>query len=169
VLRGDLDPIVDEPRGGTVIPKYEGAIGKYDFRRSRRRPDGVAKSPASLELDMAYLDQSLFDGTSAGGSALIRSDEKDLPLAHKVAIAVARHDGFSSLRQPGRLSRLLSLVFRGERTNPALANPELEAIRRAAVYAWHGRASLPEAEHAVFAAAGYTDEIYSRIRSLTVV
>lgn len=73
-------------------------------------------------------------------------------------VAIAQHDRLSTLNQPGRLSLALGVIFGGERTNPRLADPRLEALRRLAVLAWHRGYALPPSEVRAFHDAGFTHE-----------
>ena len=57
-------------------------------------------------------------------------------------VSLARRDRLSSLRQPGRISVAMGVLF-GKRPNPRLADPKLEALRRLAVHAWHQGFAVP--------------------------
>ncbi|MCC2979218.1 hypothetical protein [Sphingomonas sp. IC4-52] len=69
-------------------------------------------------------------------------------------VALARNDSLSSLRQPGRLSMAMATIFR--QSNPRLADPKLEALRRMAVLAWHHSFQVPASELRAFFEAGFT-------------
>lgn len=77
-------------------------------------------------------------------------------------IGIARHDGMATLRQPGRLSRWLGLVF-GVRISPQLADPKLEALRRIAVLSWKRGYAIASAEVKAFVAAGYSPAFYELV------
>ncbi len=80
------------------------------------------------------------------------------PLEWRV-VDVARGDRLSSLRAPGRWSRLTALLF-GPRPSPVLASERLEALRRLAVEAWHrGYAVTPSALAAARLAGFTTDQL----------
>ncbi|MGB3845183.1 MAG: hypothetical protein WA940_04880 [Sphingopyxis sp.] len=74
-------------------------------------------------------------------------------------VMLARHDRPSSLRAPGRIARLLALLF-GEGANRRLADPKLEALRRMAVLTWHHGYTVSSAQIAAFLAAGYSPDHY---------
>ncbi|SOB79110.1 hypothetical protein SAMN06297144_0380 [Sphingomonas guangdongensis] len=73
-------------------------------------------------------------------------------------IRLARNDSLSSVRQPSRLSVVAQRFFR-VRTNPQLANPRLETLRRLAVINWRGASGMkPAAAEALFAAGFSVDQ-----------
>lgn len=72
-------------------------------------------------------------------------------------IALAQRDTLGSLSTPGRVSRALGGLF-GRGTASRLADPKLEALRRAAVHARHRGYALPTSEIAHFHAVGFTEE-----------
>lgn len=75
-------------------------------------------------------------------------------------VTIARRDRLSSLKAPGLLARATALIFGVRGTNPRLANPRLEALRRIAVAAWHKSYRVPADEIRRFLAAGYsTDQL----------
>ena len=77
-------------------------------------------------------------------------------------IGIARQDGLSTLRQPGRLTRWLGLVF-GVRISPQLADPKLEALRRIAVLSWKRGYAIASAEVKAFLASGYSPAFYELV------
>ncbi|GAA0671359.1 hypothetical protein FHT00_001906 [Sphingomonas insulae] len=77
-------------------------------------------------------------------------------------IGIARQDGLATLRQPGRLSRWLELVF-GVRISPRLADPKLEALRRIAVLSWKRGYSIASVEVKAFLAVGYSPAFYEMV------
>lgn len=78
------------------------------------------------------------------------------PLEEQV-MALARGDSLSSLEKPGGLDRLLSLMFGLRSASRALADPRLEALRRAVVVTRH-RHHLPDRQAAELREQGYTLE-----------
>lgn len=74
-------------------------------------------------------------------------------------IALARRDSVSTLRKPGRIALALGVLF-GERANPRLADPRLEALRRIAVLSWRRGYSVAPAEVRAFIAAGFSSDQY---------
>jgi hypothetical protein len=71
-------------------------------------------------------------------------------------IALAKRDTLRSLEGTGRMSRALGSLF-GLGTASRLADPRLEALRRAAVYAWRRGFALPMAEIERFKEAGFVE------------
>jgi hypothetical protein len=74
-------------------------------------------------------------------------------------IRLARVDGLSTLREPGRLGRFINWLM-GRGGSPELANPQLEALRRMAVLSWHFGFTVPGDDVADFIAAGFSPEQY---------
>lgn len=74
-------------------------------------------------------------------------------------VMLARHDRPSSLREPGRVAKILAALF-GSGVNRRLADPKLEALRRMAVLTWHHSYSVPKAELKAFFDAGYSPDHY---------
>jgi hypothetical protein len=74
-------------------------------------------------------------------------------------IQLARVDGLSTLREPGRFGRFFNWLT-GLGGNPKLANPQLEALRRISVLSWHFGFSVPGDDVAEFIAAGFSPEQY---------
>jgi len=74
-------------------------------------------------------------------------------------IRLARVDGLSTLREPGRFRRFVRWLTGTER-HPELANERLEALRRMAVLSWHFGFSVPGDDVAAFISAGFTPEQY---------
>ena len=70
-------------------------------------------------------------------------------------VALARRDTLHTLEKPGRIAMALGALF-GDRRNPRLADPRLEALRRFAVLVRHFRDRLPDRELVRFLAAGFT-------------
>ncbi|MGK6319395.1 hypothetical protein [Sphingomonas sp. DT-204] len=74
-------------------------------------------------------------------------------------VALAERDSLSTLRTPGRVAAALGTLF-GERPNPRLADPRLEALRRMAVLSWHYGYTVPGEDIRDFVAAGFTLDHY---------
>ncbi len=74
-------------------------------------------------------------------------------------VMLARHDRPSSLREPGRIARLLAALA-GNAINRQLADPKLEALRRMAVLTWHQSYAVPKGELTAFFDAGYSPDHY---------
>lgn len=83
------------------------------------------------------------------------SDHATFEVVEWQVIGLARKDGTATLTEPGRLGRILGLVF-GARPNPRLADARLEALRRLAVEAWHRGYAVSLSALAAFKAAGFT-------------
>ncbi len=92
---------------------------------------------------MAYLAFNETDGLAvaqpgrfpAPVSKTVAARDDMLTTLEWSVVRLARNDSRRSLRAPGRWSGLIRLLF-GE-TNPRLADPRLEALRRLAVLVWH--------------------------------
>jgi hypothetical protein len=70
-------------------------------------------------------------------------------------IALARHDGFGSIEEPGLFERLATILFGLRLNRRALADPRLEALRQAVVIARH-RHHLPDAQAIRLQGFGFT-------------
>jgi hypothetical protein len=125
----------------------------------------LAAAPAVMragkEAVMGYL---AFAETAAGSAvapvsfAPAAEPARFSPLEWSV-IALAKRDRIASLREPGRISTAMGLVF-GERPNPRLADPRLEALRRLAVLSWHYGYTVPGDAVRGFLSAGFTARQY---------
>lgn len=110
---------------------------------------------------MAYLDlTNSFAGPAAAMDAASRAvpsttDARFSALEWSV-IALARRDSLRSLTAPGPLARAMGGLF-GLGGRSRLADPQLETLRRAAVYAWRRGFAIPKAEIARFTEAGFTE------------
>jgi hypothetical protein len=69
-------------------------------------------------------------------------------------IALALTDRLGSIEEPGRIERLFATLFGLRSSRRALADPRLEALRRAIVIAHH-RHHLPDAQASALREAGY--------------
>jgi len=109
---------------------------------------------------MAYLNHSsafAVAGASAVPAPWAAQDDgrtEFSPLEWTV-IALARRDQISSLSEPGPIARALGSLF-GLGRQSSLADPQLEALRRLAVHAWHKGYKLPVSEIKRFFAAGFS-------------
>lgn len=77
-------------------------------------------------------------------------------------VAIARRDRLSSLRRPGRIALAMGALF-GNRGNPRLADPRLEALRRIAVLSWHDGYSVASQEVRRFIEAGFAPAQYELV------
>ncbi|WP_294391656.1 hypothetical protein [uncultured Sphingomonas sp.] len=108
---------------------------------------------------MAYLDHaSAFAAGSAqpvaADWALAPSEASGFSALEWSVIALARRDRLSSLTAPGAISRAFGSLF-GLGRQSMLADPQLEALRRVAVHAWHKGYTLPVSEIKRFLASGF--------------
>lgn len=78
------------------------------------------------------------------------------PLEEQV-IALARYDSLGSLEPPNRLDRAVAFLFGIRSSSRVLADPRLEALRRAVVVAHH-RHHLPDAQAVELRGVGFTME-----------
>ena len=79
-------------------------------------------------------------------------------------VALARSEGLSSLREPGRMSRALGSLF-GLYRRSRLPDERLEALRRMAVLAWHNGYAVATSELRAFKAAGFTLDQYDALQA----
>lgn len=107
---------------------------------------------------MAYLDlDNVFAAPcSARASHVEAEPEVGFSALEWSVIALARRDTLRSLERSSRMGRALGSLF-GLGTASQLADPRLEALRRAAVYAWRRGFALPMAEIERFREAGFVD------------
>ncbi len=80
-------------------------------------------------------------------------------------VALAQRDSLASLEAPGRLSVALGVIFGGDRPNPRLADPRLEALRRISVHAWRKGYAVPLSELRAFHAAGFSEDQYEVLQT----
>ena len=118
-------------------------------RLGRGRPDSKGNAV------MAYLDLTMSASTATPVSMQFDSAADAFERREWEIIALARQDGLSSLRAPGRLERAAAWLFGGG-INRRLADPRLEALRRLAVLAWHNGYALPVSAIKAFKAAGFS-------------
>jgi hypothetical protein len=110
---------------------------------------------------MAYLNFGSLQGAAIAapqGFAVTRAPIGGLTALEWQVVAIAQRDRLSSLEAPSRMAIALGAIFGGERSNPRLADPRLEALRRLAVLAWHRGYNLPESEIRAFHEAGFSSE-----------
>jgi alkylhydroperoxidase family enzyme len=88
-------------------------------------------------------DEACLDGEFACTAAIWTSAEPAFSPLERQAIALGARDTLGSLEPAGRIERLVALVFGLRASSRALADPRLEALRRAAVVARHRR-HLPD-------------------------
>jgi hypothetical protein len=110
---------------------------------------------------MAYLDLSERPGRASDGGHCADVEgaaASGLSTLEWQVVAVAQGDPLSTLAPPSRLAATLRLLFGIEPGKSRLADPRLEALRRAAVLAWHKGYALPPHEVQAFHDAGYSPE-----------
>ena len=125
---------------------------------------------------MAYLDLALAypAGAAAPATESLRDEQagasspaEGLSGLEWSVVALARRDPLGSLSQPGRIATAMGRLF-GTGSNPRLADPRLEALRRLAVLAWRHGYVLPNSELKRFLAAGFTlDQFETLLRSIS--
>lgn len=109
---------------------------------------------------MAFMD---FAQPLAGALIVARpstaetAEQAVLSLLEWQVVALARADRLSTLREPGRWSRLSALIF-GPRSSPVLASERLEALRRLSVEAWHRGYAVTPSALADARRAGFTSD-----------
>ena len=117
---------------------------------------------------MAYLNFATLQGSPvavpADVAAAPRTQTGFSALEWQV-VAIAQHDRLSSLEKPGRLATALTMIFGGQRPNPALADSRLEALRRLAVHAWHKGYTVPRAAIRARSSAPTSNSRSSAIRT----
>jgi hypothetical protein len=139
--------------------------GRWSFAGDALRPIDLPKggfSMAYLDLDNMYAApvasrcQASATTAPAGFSALEWS-----------VIALAQRDTLGSLTEPSRMSRALGSLF-GRGPVSRLADPKLEALRRAAVHARYRGFALPMSEIHHFHSAGFSEaQMETLITSVT--
>ena len=114
---------------------------------------------------MAYIDFQRFEGEATQAPAdtiALRSAPRDFSALEWSVVAMAQKDSLASLKAPGRIASAIGSLF-GVLRNSALADPQLEALRRMAVLAWHHGYKIPMAEVVAFYAAGFAPGQYERL------
>lgn len=115
-------------------------------------------SATSSKVERCSAADAQRTGSHAGISSPVVNDAS-LSALEWLVVSLARRDRLSSLRTPGRMASAMGVLF-GQRPNPRLADPKLEALRRLAVYAWHQGFAVPVSAVKAFVAAGYTSNHY---------
>jgi hypothetical protein len=103
---------------------------------------------------MAYLAFDL-DGGSAIDSCRNVDSAIDFTSREWLVIEMARRDGARALPPASRIARLLQNLFGIRIANP-LADPRLEALRRAAVQLWHRSPELDAVQTGALRDQGYS-------------
>ena len=81
-------------------------------------------------------------------------------------IRLARVDGLSTLRPPGRIRRFVNWLM-ARNGSPELANERLESLRRMAVLSWHFGFTVPGDDVAHFISQGFSPDQYElMVRSI---
>jgi hypothetical protein len=110
---------------------------------------------------MAYLAhiEAPDDEGSAPAHAELGTERADFTPLEWSIIRLAREHSLSTIREPGRLSRIFNWII-GRRGNPSLASERLEALRRMAIVSRHFGFSIPGEDVADFLSSGFTPEQY---------
>jgi hypothetical protein len=133
------------------------------FRRSMTlAPDTGRKSMAYLaRIEPQTAEPIVLMGTPANDIA-----KPDFSRLEWSVIRLARVDGLSTLRAPGRFGRFVSWLM-NRKGSPELANERLEALRRMAVLSWHYGFTVPGDDLAAFFTAGFSPDQYEvMVRSI---
>ena len=119
---------------------------------------------------MAYLDIAQAypaELSSSRAEAATAPAQASLSALEWSVVALARRDRVSSLSEPSRISIAMGRLF-GTQSNPRLADPRLEALRRLAVQAWHHGYVVPKSEIKSFLSAGFTlDQFETLLKSIS--
>jgi hypothetical protein len=113
---------------------------------------------ASVRDDIVPDELSEWDGHLAGSVEPPRPKPDEIvefaPIEEQV-MTLARTDGLGSIEPPGRIERVFRKIFGLDPEHKALADPRLEALRRAFVVAHH-RHHLPDVQAAELRENGFT-------------
>lgn len=101
---------------------------------------------------MAYVEFASGETATATTRPVENKAPERLSPVERQVLLMAIRDPISSLRTPGRMARLVSILFGVEGPN-SLADPRLEALRRFAVLARIGRESSLELVSAGYSAS----------------
>ena len=107
---------------------------------------------------MAYLDVANGAATATfpcAASNPVADTKPALSALEWSVVALAQKDSMASLKRPGKMAVAMGKLFR-PRTNPELADPKLEALRRIAVLAWHRGYAIASHEIHAFMSAGFS-------------
>ncbi len=114
---------------------------------------------------MAYLARIDFDTATpvaqAPAIATVFGPVADFTPLEWSVIRLARVDRLWTIRKAGLFRRMWNML--AGRSNPALANERLEALRRIAVLSWHYGFTIPGKDVADFNAAGFTTDQYEKL------
>ncbi len=167
MLRGTAAP--DEEPSPSRLNDTDDAARTVPFGADGRPAARIKGSDTMAFLAFAEPGNAGYARVSAQGLSAdaprVTAPIEDRPVLSELersVIGLARGDGLSTLRQPGRLSRGLELVF-GVRISPMLADPKLEALRRVAVLSWKRGYAIASAEVKAFLAAGYSPAHYELV------
>ena len=109
---------------------------------------------------MAYLERIETDHAQPlADAALAPSPDSGFSRLEWSVIRLARKDGLSTLRAPGRLRRFWNW-WMAQENSPELVNPHLEALRRMAVLTWRFGFAVPAEEVVRFLSAGFSPSQY---------
>lgn len=112
---------------------------------------------------MAYLAFAEAGMPAVPAYAAVPAERIDEPASFSAlewtVVALAERDTLSSLREPGRMAMALGSLF-GDRPNPKLADPRLEALRRLAVLTWHQGYRVAQSAVHAFLEAGFSLQQY---------
>ncbi len=110
---------------------------------------------------MAYLARIEPDGSDAIGiQAMVAPGAADSEFSSLEwsVIRLARIDDLWTIRPPGPVRRFWNALL--GRSNPELANPRLEALRKMAVLSWHFGFTIPGDDIGDFQSAGFSAAQY---------
>ena len=118
---------------------------------------------------MAYLAKIEPQAASLIALTGVPANDTDKPEFSRLewsVIRLARVDGLSTLRAPGRIRRFVNWLM-GRKGSPELANERLEALRRMAVLSWHYGFTVPGDDVASFLSQGFSPDQYElMVRSI---
>jgi hypothetical protein len=113
-------------------------------------------------MSMAYLariEPQNAEPTALMGVPANDTAKPDFSRLEWSVIRLARVDGLSTLREPGRWGRFVNWLM-NRKGLPSLANERLEALRRMAVLSWHYGFTVPGEDVAGFLSAGFSPDQY---------
>ena len=124
---------------------------------------------------MAYLDLTLAGAAAFGErhavppapaapEPVVRRPESGFSGLEWSVVALARREGPSTLKEPGRIAKALGSLF-GTGRDSRLPDQRLEALRRMAVLAWQSGYAIPTSELRAFKTAGFTLDQYEALQA----
>jgi hypothetical protein len=120
-------------------------------------------------MSMAYLariEPQTAEPIALKGVAANDTARPDFSRLEWSVIRLARVDGLSTLREPGRWGRFVNWLM-NRKGLPSLANERLEALRKMAVLSWHYGFTVPGDDVADFLSAGFSPDQYElMVRSI---